>query len=126
MLDNSGHYECEDIMAMLSEMGLKVSRATVYRTLDILVKYDFARKLVLDDGVAKYENKVDSSHHDHMICLETGAVNEFTDDLIEQRQKDIAAKFEADPKSKGDAQAKAAGKGKKGVQDPYAGSPMVI
>ena len=28
-----------------------------------------------------------------MICLETGAVNEFTDDLIEQRQKDIAAKF---------------------------------
>ena len=90
LLDNSGHYECEDIMVMLSEMGLKVSRATVYRTLDILVKYDFARKLVLDDGVAKYENKADSAHHDHMICIETGEILEFHCEEIERMQDKIA------------------------------------
>ena len=53
---------------------MRVSRATVYRTLDILVKYNFARKLVLDDGIARYENKLDSKHHDHMICIDTGKI----------------------------------------------------
>ena len=90
LLENSGHYECEDIMKMLDNMGLKVSRATVYRTLDILVKYNFARKLVLDDGIAKYENKIDSNHHDHMICIESGKILEFHCEEIERLQEEIA------------------------------------
>ena len=49
LLNNNGHYECEDIIKLLSDKGSKVSRATVYRTLDILVKYGFAHKLVLDN-----------------------------------------------------------------------------
>ena len=92
LLDNKGHYECEDIMNMLLDMEIKVSRATVYRTLDILVKYDFVRKLVLDDGIAKYENKLDTSHHDHMICIETGKILEFHCDEIETLQEEIALK----------------------------------
>ena len=74
LFDNKGHFECEDIISRLKKKNKKVSRATVYRTLDILVKYDFARKLVLDDGVARYENKIDSPHHDHMICIDTGKI----------------------------------------------------
>ena len=72
-------------------LGPRLSRATVYRTLDILVKYDFARKLVLDDGVARYENKIDSPHHDHMICIDTGDIIEFECDEIERLQDEIAA-----------------------------------
>ena len=60
--------------------------------MDILVKYDFARKLVLDDGVARYENKIDSPHHDHMICLETGRIIEFFDEGLENLQDKIAKK----------------------------------
>ena len=91
LFDNKGHFECEDIILRLKKKNKKVSRATVYRTLDILVKYDFARKLVLDDGVARYENKIDSPHHDHMICIDTGDIIEFECDEIERLQDEIAA-----------------------------------
>ena len=91
LFDNKGHFECEDIISRLKKKNKKVSRATVYRTLDILVKYDFARKLVLDDGVARYENKIDSPHHDHMICVDTGDIIEFECDEIERLQDEIAA-----------------------------------
>ena len=91
LFDNKGHFECEDIISRLKKKNKKVSRATVYRTLDILVKYDFARKLVLDDGVARYENKIDSPHHDHMICIDTGDIIEFECDEIEKLQDEIAA-----------------------------------
>ena len=90
LFDNKGHYECEDIITKLRRKKMKVSRATVYRTLDILVKYDFARKLVLDDGVARYENKIDSPHHDHMICIDTGEIIEFECSEIEDLQDKIA------------------------------------
>ena len=91
LFDNKGHFECEDIISRLKKKKKKVSRATVYRTLDILVKYDFARKLVLDDGIARYENKIDSPHHDHMICIDTGDIIEFECDEIERLQDEIAA-----------------------------------
>ena len=91
LFDNKGHFECEDIISRLKKKNKKVSRATVYRTLDILVKYDFARKLVLDDGIARYENKIDSPHHDHMICIDTGDIIEFECDEIERLQDEIAA-----------------------------------
>ena len=91
LFDNKGHFECEDIIGRLKKKNKKVSRATVYRTLDILVKYNFARKLVLDDGVARYENKIDSPHHDHMICVDTGDIIEFECEEIEKLQDEIAA-----------------------------------
>ena len=90
LFKNDGHYECEDIISKLKKKNMKVSRATVYRTLDILVKYDFARKLVLDDGIARYENKINSPHHDHMICIDTGEIIEFECTEIEDLQDQIA------------------------------------
>ena len=92
LFENDGHYDCEEIVQLISKKKIKTSRATVYRTLDILVKYDFARKLVLDDGVARYENKIESSHHDHMICIETGKIIEFYNKKIEDLQDEIAKK----------------------------------
>ena len=90
LLDNEGHFECDDIIKKISESGYRISRATTYRTLDILVKYNLARKLVLDDGKARYENKLISDHHDHMICIETGKIIEFLSEEIENIQDEIA------------------------------------
>ena len=92
LFENDGHYDCEEIIRLISKKHIKISRATSYRTLDILVKYNFARKLVLDDGIARYENKMTSSHHDHMICIETGDIIEFYNKKIEDLQDEIAEK----------------------------------
>ena len=90
LLENDGHFECEDIIKIINKNEKKVSRATTYRTLDILVKYAFARKLILDDGVARYENKLFTKHHDHMIDIETNEIIEFVDEEIEKIQTEIA------------------------------------
>ena len=90
LLTNEGHFDCEDIISLIKKMNQKVSRATVYRTLDILVKYNFARKLILDDGIARYENKLLSDHHDHMIDIETNDIIEFYSEDLERLQDDIA------------------------------------
>ena len=93
MLTNEGHFDCEDIISLIKDKKQKVSRATIYRTLDILVKYDFARKLTLDDGIARYENKLSTDHHDHMIDIETNEIIEFYSEELEKLQDDIADKY---------------------------------
>ena len=93
LLTNEGHFDCEDIIGLINKSGNKVSRATIYRTLDILVKYDFARKLILDDGIARYENKLFTQHHDHMIDIENNDIIEFYSDELEQLQDNIAKEY---------------------------------
>ena len=74
----------------MNKKGYKVSIATIYRTLDVLLDYGFIRKLDIGDGAIKYEKKIGSPHHDHMICIETGKIIEFVDPQIERIQDKIA------------------------------------
>jgi len=91
LIDNDGHYDCDTIIEKIQKNNtIKVSGATAYRTLDLLVENDFAKKMILDDGIARYENKLDYMHHDHMICVETGKIIEFSCQEIEDLQEDIA------------------------------------
>ena len=83
------HRDAEEIYLALYNSGLKVSRATVYRTIDVLVKNNLVRKLDLGDGRARYENKMDTAHHDHLICVKCGKIEEFMDQTIENRQDKI-------------------------------------
>ena len=87
------HRECEEILQSLSKKDVNVSRATVYRTLDILVKYELIRKMDIGDGRIRYEGKIDDPHHDHMICVETGKIIEFVSDEIEMIQDKIAEEY---------------------------------
>ena len=84
------HRECEQICESLKSSSINVSRATVYRTLDTLVKHQFIRKMDIGDGRIRYELKIGHPHHDHMICVETGKIIEFTSDEIENIQDNIA------------------------------------
>ncbi|MDB4031334.1 transcriptional repressor, partial [bacterium] len=72
------HRECEQICDSLKSSKVNISRATVYRTLDTLIKYEFIRKMDIGDGRIRYESKIGHPHHDHMICVETGKIIEFT------------------------------------------------
>ena len=87
------HRDAEEIYLSLRENGVNASRATVYRTIDVLVKNKLVRKLDLGDGKALYENKIDATHHDHLICVQCGKIEEFIDDNIEKIQDDIVKSF---------------------------------
>ena len=93
VLSSDLHRECEQIFDDLSHDGLSISRATVYRTLDVLVKYEYIRKLDIGDGRIRYERKIGTDHHDHMICTETGDIIEFHNEEIENLQDEIAKKY---------------------------------
>ena len=93
IIKDKGHRECEDIYLALKQNGSQVSRATVYRTMAILVKNGFARKMELGDGRARYESKVDSPHHDHLVCTSCGNIVEFVNQDIEDLQKKIAEHY---------------------------------
>jgi len=84
------HRDADDIFISIRSKGVKVSRATVYRTIDVLVKNNLVRKLDVGDGKNRFESKIDEEHHDHMICLETGNIIEFYNSRLEQLQEKIA------------------------------------
>lgn len=93
ILGSDEHRECDDIYLSLREKNDPVSRATIYRTLDILVQVGFVRKMDIGDGRLRYENKLPKAHHDHMICLECGKILEFVDDEIEARQVQLSKQY---------------------------------
>ena len=92
LLDEAGnkHVTADDIYRVLIQAGEDIGLATVYRVLNqfetagLVVKHNF------EGGQAYYE--LDSgSHHDHMVCVETGKVIEFSNEEIEKLQTEIAA-----------------------------------
>ena len=90
---SSEHRDAEEIyIAINKNKALKVSRATVYRTIDVLVKNNLVRKMELGDGRALYEHKIDDGHHDHIICVETGKIIEFYNEDLEILQENIVKK----------------------------------
>jgi len=87
------HRDAEEIYQALRKNSISVSRATVYRTIDVLVKNKMVRKMDVGDGKSLYEPRLDDHHHDHMICLETGDIIEFFDQELELLQDKIAKKY---------------------------------
>ena len=86
------HRDAEDIYLELKSNGVKVSRATVYRTIDVLVKNRLVRKMDVGEGRSLFEPRLDDKHHDHMICIDTGDIIEFYNEKLENLQDEIAEK----------------------------------
>ena len=84
------HRDAEEIYISIRNSGSKVSRATVYRTIDVLVNNRLLRKMDMGDGRNRFEPRLDDKHHDHIICLETGDIIEFYCDELEKLQETIA------------------------------------
>ena len=84
------HRDAEEIFFTLHKRGLDISRATVYRTIDVLVKNKLIDKLEIGDGRARFEYNEKYMHHDHLICTRCGKIVEFYNDKIEDLQNEIA------------------------------------
>ena len=83
------HLKAEDIYKMLLDSGEEIALATVYRVLTQFETAGLITRHHFDGGHAVFELN-DGDHHDHLVDIKTGKVVEFYDDVIEQRQKEIA------------------------------------
>ena len=89
------HRDIETIFSSLKQKKINVSRATLYRTIDVFVKHGLLKKLVLDDGKFLYEHnkKTITPQHDHIVCEDCGEIFEFFDNTISQIENKIATKL---------------------------------
>jgi Fur family ferric uptake transcriptional regulator len=92
--NNSGHFTPEDIynLIKMSYPDVKLGIATVYRTLTLLEDAQIVSSLSFGTQGKKYEFGL-KEHHDHLVCLECGGIEEFFDETIEKQQEKIAKKF---------------------------------
>jgi len=86
------HFEADELLFKMKEKGVKISRATVYRTLELLVKSGMVRRVHLGEDHYHYEHVTGNSHHDHLICTACGGVIEFHDEELERLQLAICEK----------------------------------
>jgi Fur family ferric uptake transcriptional regulator len=91
------HFEADELLFKMKQKSVKISRATVYRTLELLVKSGLVRRVHLGEDHYHYEHVSGNSHHDHLICTACGGVIEFHDELLEQRQREICEKKKFTP-----------------------------
>lgn len=91
LLENSNtrHHTAEDIYKALMETGEEVGLATVYRVLTQFEAAALVTRHHFESGQAVFELN-QGSHHDHLVCVKCGRVDEFYDDIIEKQQKKIA------------------------------------
>lgn len=85
------HQTAEGIYRALLDSGEELGLATVYRVLTQFEHAGLVARHNFEGGTAVFE-LADRTHHDHMVCLETGTVTEFYDERIEQIQQEIAEK----------------------------------
>lgn len=87
------HFSAETMYRWLAaETGERVSRATVYRTLSLLLEGGFVEALDAGRGELVYEHVLGHAHHDHMLCLACGKIEEFHDARIEALQVEACRK----------------------------------
>jgi Fur family ferric uptake transcriptional regulator len=87
------HFSAERLYGwMREEQGSGVSRATVYRTLSLLVEGGFLETLDTGREELLYEHVLGHRHHDHLVCVECGRITEFSDERIEALQVEAASK----------------------------------
>jgi Fur family ferric uptake transcriptional regulator len=80
----SDHFDAEALYIHMKTRNYRVSRATVYNTLELLVKCDLVTKHQFGTNLARYEKSYGSKQHDHVICTKCGKVLEFCDPRIQQ------------------------------------------
>ena len=86
------HRDIETILKDLKKNKINVSRATLYRTIDVFVKHNLLKKITLDSGKFLYEHnkKTITPQHDHIVCEDCGEIFEFYDNNISSIENKIA------------------------------------
>src|SRR5688500_4576042 len=84
-----GHLDADELLRALHRRGVAISRATVYRNLELLVRCGLVRRYRLRDDRYLYEHVHVGLEHDHLVCTGCGRVVEFLSPAIAALQNEI-------------------------------------
>ncbi|GAB4387846.1 MAG: transcriptional repressor [Thermodesulfovibrionales bacterium] len=86
VLSRKGHFDLEELHMSMKKDGSGVSRASIYRTLPLLLESGVLEEVERTDKHAHYEHTPPREHHDHMLCVSCGKVIEFYSGALERLQ----------------------------------------
>lgn len=89
VLKSQGHFDAESLYYRMISNGIKISKATVYNTLDLLQECGLVSKYRFAENTSRYEKAFGRPHHHHLICLECGDIVEFVSEKLERIQNDV-------------------------------------
>ena len=84
VLGAEGHLSAEEVALDLAERGAPAGTATVYRTLELLVRSGLAVERDFGEGFKRYEPARGVPHHEHLLCTVCGRVTEFRDERLDR------------------------------------------
>jgi len=93
ILGSEEHFEAEDLLVQLRQEGIRIGKATIYRTLPLLVDCGILRRLFFGDNRAHYEHGFGPTPHDHMICKKCGRIIEFDSTEVLRLREQLAGRF---------------------------------
>ncbi|MFT7611410.1 MAG: Fur family ferric uptake transcriptional regulator [Parvicellaceae bacterium] len=90
----NGHFDIETLYVKMKDQNYRVSRATLYNTIELLLDCKLVTKHQFGSNLAYFEKSYASKQHDHIICTDTGEVIEFCDPRIQSIKDTLETLFD--------------------------------
>jgi len=97
LFESPRNFSADEVGEELRERGEQLGKATIYRTLALLVELGLTTEHDFDEGFKRYQVQVGAARHDHLICTECGKVIDFSRPELESMQVSVAAEHGFQP-----------------------------
>jgi Fur family ferric uptake transcriptional regulator len=91
-LDCEKHLTVEELYRLVRKTHNEIGYTTVFRTVGVMLEAGICGEVAFDDGSKRYEHKYGHEHHDHLICLGCGRVEEISSSRLERLQEALVKK----------------------------------